>query len=144
MEYTIRREGNDDYLEHFGIKGQKWGVRRYENKDGTLTPEGREHYGIGQGDKYRKADGSYTKKGTKEAAKIQKFQNDDSFSMRKLKEKGRRAGMTESEIYGTHKAARAAMIGTILGGPLAGITAGMVSNHRYKKSGKAFAESILG
>lgn len=33
-----------DYIAHFGIKGQKWGIRRYQNKDGTLTEEGRRHY----------------------------------------------------------------------------------------------------
>ena len=40
----------NDYLEirelyHHGIKGQKWGVRRYQNEDGTLTDEGKERYG---------------------------------------------------------------------------------------------------
>lgn len=29
-----------DYLEHHGVKGMKWGVRRYQNEDGSLTPEG--------------------------------------------------------------------------------------------------------
>ena len=33
-------------IAHHGIKGQKWGVRRYQNKDGTLTKEGRSRYGI--------------------------------------------------------------------------------------------------
>lgn len=32
----------DIYLAHHGIKGQKWGVRRYQNYDGSHTPEGRE------------------------------------------------------------------------------------------------------
>ena len=30
-----------DSLTHHGIKGQKWGVRRYRNEDGSLTPAGK-------------------------------------------------------------------------------------------------------
>ena len=30
-----------DYIYHHGIKGQKWGVRRFQNPDGTLTSEGK-------------------------------------------------------------------------------------------------------
>ena len=37
----------DDELYHWGIKGQKWGDRRFQNEDGSLTPEGRERYGKG-------------------------------------------------------------------------------------------------
>lgn len=32
---------DDTYLEHYGIKGMKWGVRRYQNEDGTLTDAGK-------------------------------------------------------------------------------------------------------
>ena len=31
-------------LRHYGIKGMKWGVRRFENKNGTLTPAGKKRY----------------------------------------------------------------------------------------------------
>lgn len=33
-------------LYHHGTKGQKWGVRRYQNADGSLTPEGKKRYNI--------------------------------------------------------------------------------------------------
>lgn len=31
-------------LTHWGIKGMKWGRRRYQNKDGSLTPAGKKRY----------------------------------------------------------------------------------------------------
>lgn len=37
----------DNYLVHYGVPGQKWGDRKYQYEDGTLTPEGRRHYGYG-------------------------------------------------------------------------------------------------
>lgn len=39
------------YLAHHGIKGMRWGVRNYQNPDGSLTEEGRRRYGSGSGEK---------------------------------------------------------------------------------------------
>ncbi len=38
-------------LYHYGTPKMKWYRRRYQNYDGSLTPEGREHYGVGAGRK---------------------------------------------------------------------------------------------
>ena len=35
---------NNAELFHTGVKGMKWGVRRYQNKDGSLTPLGKKRY----------------------------------------------------------------------------------------------------
>lgn len=53
--FLVRRSGiYDDKLYHYGIKGQKWGIRRFQNKDGSLTDEGAA----------RKRQDLYIKKGT--------------------------------------------------------------------------------
>lgn len=73
-EYVIIRASSDE-LYHHGVKGQKHGVRQYQNADGSLTPEGREHYGIGQGRdaKYQNPDGSLTNDGKARLARSQRY-----------------------------------------------------------------------
>lgn len=42
MSWYIKNDGN--YLCHYGTKNMKWGVRKYQNEDGTLTAAGKERY----------------------------------------------------------------------------------------------------
>lgn len=53
-------------LQHYGIKGQKWGLRRFQNQDGTLTAEGKTRYGVSKvGDALKDLRDKSVKKGPK-------------------------------------------------------------------------------
>jgi hypothetical protein len=61
MNNIYLRHAYPNELYHHGIKGQRWGIRRFQNPDGTLTAAGRK--------RYLDVDGSFTKKGEKFAKK---------------------------------------------------------------------------
>ena len=44
--YSYNPTPPSDTLMHYGIKGQKWGVRRYQNKDGSYTNAGKTRYSV--------------------------------------------------------------------------------------------------
>ena len=70
-------------LYHHGIKGQKWGVRRFQKKDGSLTPAGRKRYDD---------DGPSQKK-----QKEYKVPKNKSLHRLKIEEKYKAKGMSEKE-----------------------------------------------
>lgn len=70
-------------LVHWGIKGQKWGVRRYQNPDGSLTPEGKK--------RYLNADGSLNEAGKRRLKKVQKQEAKKEEDARTHEEKKRDA-----------------------------------------------------
>ena len=107
-------------LIHYGVKGMKWGVRRYQNKDGSLTPEGQKKYAkvVGKNIKrssnfinvqkniantdemnrlYNKAEIQNSKKKIRDLEKVQ----DDFYSNQKLLQKYHKILAKEtSEKYG--------------------------------------------
>ena len=71
-----------EYLEHYGIKGMKWGERRFQDENGRLTPLGKVRYGLGKltGSNARKDYGDFEEAETyyrSWAESHQKIRNDE-------------------------------------------------------------------
>lgn len=83
---------HDDYVVHHGVEGQKWGVRRYQNLDGSLTPEGKrllaQHNKNKDSFAYRVGEKRLLKRSRNFENKSRKYAS--SFSLKK-QEKGRLA-----------------------------------------------------
>ena len=70
-EFNYDKPELEDALLHYGVLGMKWGVRRYQNPDGSYTDAGRKRYGI----KSNRKEKTYTSKEDAIKAKDLKYIN---------------------------------------------------------------------
>lgn len=92
MSYTII---NGDCLIHHGIKGQKWGVRRFQNEDGSLTEDGRRRYNKENFKEFRKE----TKRGREETSMTKRFFNANKDLSDRMSSVAEKARVADSKYY---------------------------------------------
>lgn len=146
---------SEEYLEHHGVLGQKWGVRRYQNSDGSLTAAGKRRV-YAQG-----ADGGYESRNNRYKRSIQgaKYEKDIARNQKKLDKayaKGNEKKIAKYEladkILKTNKdimlkdlseneikqgqdyiaLQKATLIGYIIAGPVGGLATGVATMYSRK------------
>ena len=99
----------EEYLAHHGVKNQRWGVRRFQNPDGSLTAAGKLRYSVGNGGRSisKKVDpksaAKLKKRQVKETAKLERLKIKEAAKNEKRKEKleKKKSHMTNKEYVKT-------------------------------------------
>lgn len=89
-----------DELEHHGIKGQRWGLRRYQNEDGSLTEAGIKRYGKGAKsiqDSHDKMQDKIARNAQKKAAKVAAQKAKAKMKTAKEKEKSKKQELKDAK-----------------------------------------------
>lgn len=79
-DFTVGEENRfskyipDNFLQHHGIQGMHWGIRRYQNPDGSLTAAGRKRYDADSKKLYKSLD-NYQSANSKKAKALTKYLN---------------------------------------------------------------------
>lgn len=91
MIYRITRTPPDE-LRHYGTKGQRWGHRNYQNKDGTWTPEGQKRYSTDTDGEYGEPGGERSEPSSREEKNVTERQIKKNLKKAAKQEKRRKRG----------------------------------------------------
>ena len=99
----------EEYITNHGTKGQRWGIRRFQNYDGSITDAGKLRYSVGNGGRSisKKIDpksvAKLKKRQIKEAAKLERLKIKEAAKNEKYKEKleKKKSPMTNKEYLKT-------------------------------------------
>lgn len=138
-----------DYLMHHGVKGMRWGYRRYQNEDGSLTLAGKKRLKYNEAKKTKdSAEIKFAKRELKDAKIHQKFiDKEKSKRQKQLEEKYQKQGFSkkdaEIQAYKRIRTERALMIA---GGMTAAALTAYAINVQKQKNIDQFieADSLLG
>lgn len=101
-QYNIKPASRKE-LYHWGIFGQKWGRRRFQNEDGSLTPEGRERYGVGEKSETAKTENPEFEKSynsfKQSTETIKDLTNGFDYNSEDFEEYSSRAGIAQELLY---------------------------------------------
>lgn len=116
----------NDELAHHGIQGQRWGIRRFQNKDGSLTSAGKKRYSSDYDryhEDYRKA---HSKKSYKEMSDAELRSVNNRLQMEKQYKQ-----LSSTEIRGAKKSYSDAL--KIAGGVVALTSTGLALYNNYSQ-----------
>lgn len=126
------------YLAHHGVKGQKWGIRRYQNKDGSLTAEGKEKY-LSYGRKHKHL--SKTKEGKYKLTSFgANYVNGAMSSLKTYKPNDNITLEKYAKAVKTYKKAGAILTGTLLGTTAFGVYNIVKGNKEIKDAEKNYKD----